>query len=325
MSAGDDKRTDVAADATADGEGFLGRWSRRKSEARDEPEHAPAEADAAAAEDETDEQADAPEDDFSDVDFEALNADSDFTRFMGDGVPDDVRTQALAKLWTSDPAFAKLDGLLDYSEDFSDAATVPVGAMRTAYKVGQGFLNDEEVAEWEALGRETKPGEGPVEDAVGPKIVGAVIGVESPLQDDVRALFAASDAYASALYPAESNHPVSPEALASAGAIFHVARARGAAVGCGALLVAKDRTSELKRMWVDPDARGGGLGRRLLDGLLAEAQIRDVEVVRLETGVKQEAAVALYRKSGFTDCAAFGSYREDPNSLFLERRLKDSD
>ncbi|MEO0672899.1 MAG: DUF3306 domain-containing protein, partial [Pseudomonadota bacterium] len=315
-------------------EGFLGRWSRRKR-GQDTPEdladgetavaHAddrearPAEAD---AEHEA-QDAEATES-FDDVDFEALDETSDYTRFMGEDVPEDVKNQALSKLWISDPVFANLDGLTDYSEDFTDAATVPIGPLKTAYKVGQGFLSDDEVAEWEKLGQETKP-EAQSEDAtpVGPLVVNAVIGVETPLQDEVRALFEKSNAEMSALYPVESNHFVTPEALAASGAIFHVARAAGTAVGCGALVIGSGGEAELKRMWVEENARGDGLGRRLLKGLLSEALIRDVEVVRLETGVKQDAALAIYRKEGFVECEPFGSYEADPQSVFMEKRLRE--
>ena len=133
-------------------EGFLGRWSRRK---RGEELEADVSGKAAIAEpgetievspdadaETTDREADAPQESFDDIDLETLDAESDYTRFMGENVPEDVKNQALSKLWISDPVFANLDGLTDYSEDFTDAATVPIGPLKTAYKVGQGFLSD---------------------------------------------------------------------------------------------------------------------------------------------------------------------------------------
>lgn len=75
-------------------------------------------------------------------DIESLNADSDFTPFMSDKVSDAVRNMALRKLWRSDSVFANLDGLLDYGEDFTDAATVVTG-MQSAYKVGRGMVDYE--------------------------------------------------------------------------------------------------------------------------------------------------------------------------------------
>lgn len=79
-----------------------------------------------------------------DIDIESLSYESDFTPFMEKGAPDELRTEALRKLWTTDPVFGIIDGLDDYCEDFSDAAWVSPD-MKTAYKVGQGFLSDSEI------------------------------------------------------------------------------------------------------------------------------------------------------------------------------------
>lgn len=95
--------------------------------------------------------------DFSDFDFEKLDFNSDYTQFMKDDVPEEARTKALRQLWTSNPVLANMDGLDDYCEDYTDAAMVPVGGVRTAYQIGKGFLSDTEVAEWEALGRPDDP------------------------------------------------------------------------------------------------------------------------------------------------------------------------
>ncbi len=288
-------------------------------------------------------------DDFADVDFDALDFSSDYTRFMKQGVPDEIRNRALAKLWRSDPILANLDGLVEYADDYTDAAVAfAPGALKTAYKVGQGFLSDEEARSWDSLGAESRnraaggapdaatgldreddsaghvagisAGAGPDQDGPPPSVT---FGFESPAQADAHRLFAASNAYSASLYPAESNHPVTPEALVATAARFLVVRdAEGRAVGCGALRIDADRTAELKRMCVEPGARGTGLGRRLLERLVAEARERQVKVIRLETGIRQPAAIALYRSAGFVDCPPFGSYGPDPLSLFLELDLE---
>lgn len=321
-------------------EGFLARWSRRKRASDpDEGASEPGTANEGAAErpvetgcSEPDQQPERSTLREEDIDFGSLDAQSDYTRFMDGDVPDDVRNRALARLWTSDPDFANLDGLTDYSEDFTDAALVPVTALKTAYKVGQGFLSDEEVADWDALG---KPEAADVDEAgasdlcpvAGPTAPGVAaaaisIGIETPLQDDVRRLFEASDAFMAELYPADSNHPVTPEALVAGGAVFVLARgAEGDAIGCGAILCAPGGDAEIKRMWVDPHVRGTGTGRRILDALLEAARTRDVRVVRLETGTCQPAAIGLYKSAGFTERAAFGNYTDDLNSVFMELQL----
>lgn len=141
---------------------------------------------------------------------------------------------------------------------------------------------------------------------------------ERPDQDEVRALFAASEAYMSALYPAESNHFVDVSALSRPEVLFLVARLRGEAVGCGAVVPAGDGTAEIKRMWVDPVCRGGGLGGALLDALIGAARSAGIVLLRLETGTAQPEALGLYRKAGFVERGPFGGYAADPLSVFME-------
>lgn len=139
--------------------GFLGRWSERKAQARggrlapEEPREeaakpAPSEpargAPAAGATIEdidrplTDEEREAAKDL---PDIATLTRESDFTVFMDAKVPEIVRRRALRALWRSDPVFANLDGLTDMEFDYSDGATVVEG-LKTAYRVGAGFLDD---------------------------------------------------------------------------------------------------------------------------------------------------------------------------------------
>jgi ribosomal protein S18 acetylase RimI-like enzyme len=84
-----------------------------------------------------------------------------------------------------------------------------------------------------------------------------------------------------------------------------IARLRGTPVGCGALKFHRDAPAELKRMWVAPDTRGLGLGRRILTALEHQAAGHGAEVVRLETNASLVEAIALYRSSGYREVAAF--------------------
>jgi hypothetical protein len=150
-------------------ERFLARWSRRKLEANERdaakertaaPEAAPHSGGAVPGHETggrggCDQQPTEPltEADFADVDFEALTMESDYSRFLAPNVPDSVKYKALRRLWCSDPCFAQIDPFQDYADDFTDAAcAVPAGALKTAYRVGRGFLTNEEVADWERLG-----------------------------------------------------------------------------------------------------------------------------------------------------------------------------
>ena len=155
-----------------------------------------------------------------------------------------------------------------------------------------------------------------------PESTPVTIAIEDPDQPEIRALLAASDAYMTALYPAESNHLVDVAALRSANVRFLVARRGGACVACGALIVAIDGTAEIKRMWVEPHARGSGLGRRILASIEKVARAEGVEILRLETGISQAEAIDLYRSTGFATIAPFGAYQPDPLSLFMEKRLE---
>ena len=84
-----------------------------------------------------------------------------------------------------------------------------------------------------------------------------------------------------------------------------VARLRGEPVGCGALKFHENTVGELKRMWVAPQARGLGLGRRLLMALEQAAREAGMTVLHLETNRALIEAIEMYRHSGYQEVAAF--------------------
>jgi putative acetyltransferase len=147
-----------------------------------------------------------------------------------------------------------------------------------------------------------------------------VITAESPLQDDIRALLAQSDAFAQALYPPKSNHLVSAEELVAEGVHFVVARAAGTIVGCGALRK-NPPEGEVKRMFVTAQARGLGVGAAILAALEAVARAEGIAVLRLETGIHNLAALQLYNRAGYVERHAFPPYGPDPLSVFMEKQL----
>jgi GNAT superfamily N-acetyltransferase len=98
---------------------------------------------------------------------------------------------------------------------------------------------------------------------------------------------------------ADANELVLPAGL------LVIARIDGRPVGCGALKFHPGAPAELKRMWVSPDVRGTGLGRRLLEDLERLAREDGVEVLHLETNGSLHAAIQLYRSAGFEEVAAF--------------------
>lgn len=148
------------------------------------------------------------------------------------------------------------------------------------------------------------------------------IAQEPPRQPEILRLLDMSDAYAASLYPEESNHLVDVPALEQPGVSFFVARFDGAVVGCCALVEAGDGSAEIKRMFVDPLARGLKVGKRLLQALEEHGDGRGLILIQLETGIHQPEAIGLYRSAGYIERPPFGSYRSDPLSLFMEKALR---
>ncbi len=75
-------------------------------------------------------------------------------------------------------------------------------------------------------------------------------------------------------------------------------------------------------MWVRPQFRRLGLGRAVLEHLAQYTLEHGVDVLRLETGVDQAAAIALYEQFGFRRISPFPPYRDDPFSLCFECGLR---
>ncbi|TDU90189.1 MarR family transcriptional regulator with acetyltransferase activity [Kribbella voronezhensis] len=90
-------------------------------------------------------------------------------------------------------------------------------------------------------------------------------------------------------------------------------------VGCGGLKFHAGEPAEVKRMWVSPDVRGLGLGRRLLTELEKQASARGTAVLRLETNRSLTEAIALYRAAGYVEVEAFND--EPYAHHWFEKRL----
>ena len=147
------------------------------------------------------------------------------------------------------------------------------------------------------------------------------IGPEDPRELYLAALLAEADAYSRSLYPDESRNPADAAFLAGPGVQFLVARAGGAAVGCGALVLLGGGAGEVKRLVVRAAARGQGVGRALLAAIEAAAEREGLACLLLETGPRNEAALGLYRRSGYRERPPFGSHRANPHSVFMEKSL----
>src|SRR5262245_31452579 len=122
---------------------------------------------------------------------------------------------------------------------------------------------------------------------------------EPPDSADASALIMELEANLAQFYPPISRHGFSVERLLAEDVPFFVLRADGAPAGCGGIHLVGAEYGELKRMYVRPQFQGRGFGTLLVDHLTAYALARGITLLRLETGIYQEAAIALYERMGF--------------------------
>ncbi|NWF84945.1 MAG: GNAT family N-acetyltransferase [Bryobacteraceae bacterium] len=107
-----------------------------------------------------------------------------------------------------------------------------------------------------------------------------------------------------------------------AGALF-LASVDGFDIGCAALRPLGEGVCEMKRLYVDPAARGAGAGRQLALAAIHTARAKRYRTLRLDTLPTMESAIALYRSIGFRQIACYyGS--APPSALFFELTLPES-
>lgn len=141
---------------------------------------------------------------------------------------------------------------------------------------------------------------------------------------DAEILIGELDAEILALYPEDEtacHFRLDADEVAPGRGAFLVAREDGVAVACGAIRRLDATTAEIKRMYTRPAARGRGLARDLLAALEGVAAELGAHRVVLETGPRQPAAIALYRRAGYVPIGPFGEYTAHPLSLFFAKVL----
>ena len=152
----------------------------------------------------------------------------------------------------------------------------------------------------------------------------ASIAIETPLQDEVRGLVKALNAYLNPLSPPQFQFQMTVEQMAGEDTTVFIARDEtGRPVGMGALKLFNSDLAEVKRMYTLPEVRGQRVGVALLEALEALAREKGVRTLKLETGnvAGFEPAWRLYERAGFTRCGAFLDYPDSEYSAFFEKAL----
>jgi putative acetyltransferase len=143
----------------------------------------------------------------------------------------------------------------------------------------------------------------------------------NPTNSAIVELVTELDEYLNPLYPPESRHGLNLAALSHESVTIFLASLANEPVGCGAIKRFATDYAEIKRMYVRPTCRGKGIGKQILNQLEAQAKSENINKLRLETGIHQLNAIALYQKCGFYEIPPFGNYKPDSLSRFFEKSL----
>lgn len=144
---------------------------------------------------------------------------------------------------------------------------------------------------------------------------------ERPDTSDAIQLIEGLESDLAPFYPTKSRHGYNVEKLIKQGVAFFVTRKDGIPAGCGGVQLFGKEYGELKRMYVRPEFRGLGLAKTMLEELSKHTKQNGIHILRLETGIHQKDAIALYRGWGFKEIGHFGEYQADPLSLFFEKEI----
>jgi putative acetyltransferase len=153
------------------------------------------------------------------------------------------------------------------------------------------------------------------------------ISIDDPRAEDVRALLARHLAFTAMHSPPEDCHALDIDGLLDPAVIFCSFRRHGVLLGIGALKHLEKDHGEMKSMHTAAAERGGGIGRAMVDHLVALARDRGFRRVSLETGSNAAFAPsrALYASAGFISCEAFAPYIPSQNSTFMTLAVMTAD
>lgn len=170
-----------------------------------------------------------------------------------------------------------------------------------------------------------RPGPGLI-DRCAPECVAVEldIRVDDPRAEDIRDLLVIHLGFARGVTPAEYSFALDVDQLVGSNVTLFSARKAARLVGIAALKRLDEAHAELKSMHTAEAERGQGVGRALVQHILAMARRAGYRRVSLETGATADfaAARALYASVGFIPCAAFADYRPSPYNTFMTMALE---
>lgn len=152
------------------------------------------------------------------------------------------------------------------------------------------------------------------------------IAVDDPREPDIRALLERHLAFSRSETPPEHSFALDVDGLLDPVITFFSYRSPSGLLGVGALKELDREHAEVKSMHTAAEARGHGVGRAMLNHLLAVARSRGYRRVFLETGTTPgfAAARALYESTGFTDAEPFADYARTIDNTFYTLALPPS-
>ena len=145
------------------------------------------------------------------------------------------------------------------------------------------------------------------------------IAIDDPRSADIRELLKRHLTFAHTHTPPQDVHALDIDGLLDPGVTFYSCRLDGQLLAVGALKRLDPRHAEVKSMHTAQEARGRGLGRAMLNHLIAVAGDRGYRRISLETGTMAAFAPArsLYASVGFAPCGPFADYQPSPSNVFM--------
>jgi putative acetyltransferase len=156
-----------------------------------------------------------------------------------------------------------------------------------------------------------------------PEVRGFAIDIEDPGRADVAALLERHLAFCHATTPLQHAFALDLDGLLDPSVTFFALRREGELLGVGALKELDPAHGEIKSMHTAAQARSLGVGRAIVEHLIATAAARGYRRVSLETGTVDAFAPArsLYAKVGFVPSPPFADYAESPDNTFMTLEL----